>query len=127
MLASMSKAGNKKYFSLKFKEVYKGKRQAKYIFPEFIPHNYRSSHRTCSMKKHVLRNFPKFTGKHLYWSLFLIKLKASCRPWCFAVYFAKFVRTPFVQNTSRRLLLQLVTLTINKPRHIHSQYTTNPS
>ena len=26
---------------------------------------YRSSHRRCSMKKDVLENFAKFTGKHL--------------------------------------------------------------
>ena len=31
---------------------------------------YRSSHRRCSIKKSVLRNFSKFTGKHLYQSLF---------------------------------------------------------
>ena len=37
------------------------------------------------MKKGVLENFAKFTGKHLW--------------------FAKFSKTPFLQNTSRRLLL----------------------
>ena len=42
------------------------------------------------MKKHVLENFLKFTGKHR----------------CFPVNFAKFLRTPFVQNTSGRLLLK---------------------
>ena len=30
----------------------------------------RSSHQRCSMKKGVLRNFTKFTGKHLCRSLF---------------------------------------------------------
>ena len=35
----------------------------------------RSSHRRCSLKKSVLRNFAKFTGKHLRPSLFLIKLQ----------------------------------------------------
>ena len=34
----------------------------------------RSSHRRCSVKKDVLRNFKNFTGKHLCWSLSLIKL-----------------------------------------------------
>ena len=34
----------------------------------------RSSHRRCSVKKDVLRNFKDFTGKHLCWSLSLIKL-----------------------------------------------------
>ena len=36
----------------------------------------RSSHRRCSAKKVVLKNFAVFTRKHLYWSLFLIKLQA---------------------------------------------------
>ena len=31
---------------------------------------YRSSHQRCSVKKGVLRNFAKFTGKHLCQSLF---------------------------------------------------------
>ena len=30
----------------------------------FEPSNIRSSHQRCSMKKGVLRNFTKFTGKH---------------------------------------------------------------
>ena len=63
-------------------------------------------------KKGVLRNFAKFTGKHMYQSLFLIKLKGlgpatllKKRLWhrYFPVNFAKFLRTP--QNTSGRLLL----------------------
>ena len=29
----------------------------------------RSSHRKCSVKKGVLKNFSNFTGKHLCWSL----------------------------------------------------------
>ena len=35
-----------------------------------------SSHRRCSVKKGVLKNFANFKGKHLCWSLFLIKLQA---------------------------------------------------
>ena len=31
---------------------------------------YRSSQRGCSVKNDVLKNFAKFTGKHLCWSLF---------------------------------------------------------
>ena len=67
------------------------------------------------MKKGVLRNFTKLTGKHLYQSLFLNKV-ASFRPtillkrrlWhrCFPVDFAKFLRTPFFKNTSGRLILK---------------------
>ena len=35
---------------------------------------YRSSHQRCAMKKGVLRNFSKFTGKHLCRSLFFNKV-----------------------------------------------------
>ena len=34
---------------------------------------YGSSQRRCSVKKGVRKNFPNFTGKHLCWSLFLLK------------------------------------------------------
>ena len=34
----------------------------------------RSSQQKCSTKNSVLKKFPIFTGKHLCWSLFLIKL-----------------------------------------------------
>ena len=37
---------------------------------------FRSSHWRCSIKKGVLTNFVNFTGKHLSWNLFLIKLQA---------------------------------------------------
>ena len=89
----------------------------------------RSSHRRCSVKKDVLRNFAKFTGKHQYQSLFFYKVAglhlcqglsfnkvAGLRPatllkkrlWhrCFPVNFAKFLRISFLQNTSGRLLLE---------------------
>ena len=35
----------------------------------------RSSHRRCSVKKDVLRNLAKFTGKHLCRSLFFNKVR----------------------------------------------------
>ena len=37
----------------------------------------RSSHQRCSVKKGALKNFAKFTGKHLYQSLFLKKVAGS--------------------------------------------------
>ena len=40
---------------------------------------FRSSHRRCSFKKVVLRNFAKFIGKQLYLGLFLNKV-AGLRP-----------------------------------------------
>ena len=71
------------------------------------------------MKKGILKNFAKFTGKHLCQSLFFTKV-ADLRPatllkkrlWhrYFPVNFAKFLKTSFLQNTSRRLLLQFCLL-----------------
>ena len=64
----------------------------------------RSSHPEVLCKKGVLRNFAKFTGKHLCQGLFLNKV-ADLRPatllkkrlWHrrFTVNFAKFLKTPF--------------------------------
>ena len=67
-------------------------------------------------KKGVLRNFAKFTGKHLCQSLFFNKV-AGLRPgtllkkilWhrCFLVNFTKFLRTPFLTEHLGWLLLFL--------------------
>ena len=93
-----------------------------FIFrPKYIL--YRSSHQRCSLRKCVLRNFAKFTGKHLCQSLFFNKvvgLPATLlkkRLWhrCFPVNFVKFLRTPFLQNTSGRLLLSVIILKIDFP------------
>ena len=47
------------------------------IFTKLVPSQTpsRSSHRRCSVEKGVLKNLRNFTGKHLCWSLFLIKLQ----------------------------------------------------
>ena len=60
------------------------------------------------MKKDGLRNFTKFTGKHLCHSLRPATL-LNKRLWhrCFTVNFAKFLRIPFLQKTSGRLFLNL--------------------
>ena len=42
------------------------------LIPKYNPHT-KSSHRRCSAKKGVLRNFAKFTGKHLCLRLFFKK------------------------------------------------------
>ena len=63
----------------------------------------RSCHWRWFVKKDVLRNFAKFTGKHLCQRLFLNKVTGLHR--CFPVNFEKFLRTPFLQKTSERLLL----------------------
>ena len=69
-------------------------------------------------KKGILKNFTKFTGKHLCQSLFLIKLQALGpdirRPWqrCFPVNFAKFLRTPFLTKHLPWLLLSKMWLAL---------------
>ena len=88
---------------------------------------FRNSHRRCSVTKDVLRNFAKFTEKCLCQSLFFNKVaglrsailskkrlrpvtllkKRLCRRY-FPVNFAKFLRKPFLQNISGRLLQHLV-------------------
>ena len=51
-----------------------------------------SSHRRCSLRNRVLRNFAKLTGKHL-WPATLLKKRLWHR--CFPVNVAKFLRTMF--------------------------------
>ena len=87
----------------------------------------RSSHQRCSVWKGVLRNYAKFTGKYLCQNLFINKV-TGLRPatllkkrlWhrCFPVNFVKFLRTPFLQNTCGRQLLQEDLLKLS----IHSKY-----
>ena len=81
----------------------------------------RSSHRRCSVRRGFLRNFAKFSGKYLRQSLFFSKV-AGVRPatllkkrlWHrrFPMNFAKFLRTPFLWNTTgrKRLLLPFIYL-----------------
>ena len=84
----------------------------------------RSSHQRRSVWKGVLRNFAKLTEKHQRQSLFFNKV-TGLRPkallkkrlWhrCFPVYFAKFLTAPFLQNTSKRLLLNTCKNEANSP------------
>ena len=89
-----------------------------FLFANVLPFTFHtnasSSHQRCSLKKGVLRNFSKFTGKQLRHGLFLNKLaglrlatllKKSLWYKCFPVNFAKFLRKPFLQNTSSGQLL----------------------
>ena len=68
--------------------------------------SHRNSYQRCSIKEGFLKNFAKFTGKHLCQSFFLTELLA----WVlwqrfFPVNFAKFLRIIFLWNISGRLLL----------------------
>ena len=79
--------------------------------------HFRSSHQRCSIKKGVLKNFSKFTGKHLCWRLFFNKV-AGLQHRCFSVNFAKFLRTPFFTEHFRWLLVTLVFCTFLRVSHI---------
>ena len=77
---------------------------------------YRISLPEVFRNKDVLKNFLKFTEKHLCWSVFLIKLKAQASPPPFlrktpaqvcSMNFARFFRTP-IYDICERLLLVLV-------------------
>ena len=46
-----------------------------------------------ALKLGALENFAKFTGKHLCWRQFLMKLNT-----CFPMIFVKFSRTPIFQS-----------------------------
>ena len=81
----------------------------------------RSSCPEVFCKKGVLRNFVKLTGKHLCQSLFFNKVVAlrpatllKKRLWHrhFPTNFAKFLRTPFLQNTPGGCFYRLVNLSI---------------
>ena len=75
---------------------------------------FRSSHRTCFIKKAVLKNFAIFTGKHLCRNLFLIKLRAPCnfikkrfQHRCFPVNIAKLLTISILKNNCEWLLFLL--------------------
>ena len=73
------------------------------VIKNFINSNFGSSRPEMFCKKGVLRNFAKLTGKHMCWSLFLIKLPKACNfikketlaRRCFPVNFVKFLRILF--------------------------------
>ena len=62
-----------------------------------LKQSFRNSHRRCSIKKDVIKNFTKFTGT---------LLKAWLWHKCFLVNFVRFLRTLFSQSTSGGLLLK---------------------
>ena len=82
---------------------------------KFAAKSDRSSHQRCFLKKDVLKNFAKLTGKHLCQSFFFNNvaglrlatlLKNTLWHRCFPMNFAKFLRTPYLQNSCRRLPLK---------------------
>ena len=91
------------YHDSRGKVVLKTKRQKILWFP--YSKNYKA--KSCKGKVRkvgVVKNFANFTGKHLFWSLFLIKLQALLKrdsnTGVFLWNLQKFLRTPILQNTS---------------------------
>ena len=78
---------------------------------------YRSSHWRCSKKVGVTKNFANVTGKHLCWSIILIKFQAGLNAYnsfkkrlqyrCVPVKVVKFLRTPTLKNICKRVLLKV--------------------
>ena len=62
----------------------------------------KSSHWRCSVKRGVLRNFAKFTGKNMCQSLLFNKVATPAQ--VFSCEFCEILRRPILRNTSRRLL-----------------------
>ena len=88
----------------------------------------RSSHRKCSIKKAVLKNFAKFAEKHLCQILFFNKF-AGLRPatieketlaQVFSCEFSKFLRTLFFTEHLQWLLLDSFFLRINFSWKFHT-------
>ena len=75
----------------------------------FIKNICRSIRSQMFFKIGALKNFAIFTGKHLCWSLFLIKLQAFR---CFPMNIAKFLRAAFFIENFHCLLLQMFCFTI---------------
>ena len=64
----------------------------------------RNSHRRCSIKKAIIKNFTIFPGKLLK-ACNLIKKRLQHK--CFPVIIAKFLKAPIFQNIRERLVLHL--------------------
>ena len=80
----------------------------------YLVESHRSNHRRYSKEKGVLKNFTRFTRKHLCQSLFFNKVAGlryvtllKKRLWhrCFPVNFVKRLRTPILKNFCERLVL----------------------
>ena len=83
------------------------------VYVKYVFRTSRSSRLEMFCKKDVLKNFTKFTGKHLCPKpATLLKKRLSHR--CFPVNYAKFLRTPFVTEHLWWLLLSETILFVEK-------------
>ena len=94
----------------------------------FYLKTFRVCHQEVFYEKRVFRNFAKFTTKHLFRSIFFVKV-AGLQPatllkkrlWHrnFPVNFAKFLTTPILQDAFERLLLRFVVKLITYIHLLH--------
>ena len=77
----------------------------KWISNNFELNKYVHSKNNGNMDLTELNNYQKALGLQSQLSTDKIMFKLLAYLLCFPVNFAKFIRTPFLQNTSRRLLL----------------------
>ena len=105
-----------------FSTCYFTKPSWRLLLNAFLLNSFKISHRRCSLRKGILRNFAKFTGKHLCQGLLSNKVAGGGLVFslrihsCFPVNFPKFLRTHFLQNTFRRLLLPIVNCSTRSDR-----------
>ena len=92
---------------------------------------YRSSHWRCSVTKGIFRNFAKFTENHQSQGSFFIKVAGlrsttllKKRLWhrCFPVNCAKFLKTPFLTEHLRWLLLYVQSIYYTLPSQSNCSY-----
>ena len=102
------------------------KKKKKWQSPGHFTVQNRSSHQRCSVRKENSKNSQENTCARVS---FLKRALKACnfikkRLWhrCFPVNFAKFLRTPFSQNTSGRLLLFII-----KDYHFHQKLLSSNS
>ena len=74
-----------------------------YFVIHLLSHSCREVATGVVLYKDVLRNFAKFTGKHLCQCLSFNKKDTLAQ--AFSCEFCEILKTPFLQNTSKRLLL----------------------
>ena len=83
-------------------------------------HKTRSSQQRCSVRKSVLRNFAKFTGKHLWQSLSFNKRETLAQVFSFEFYeiFKNAFLTEHLWTTaSVKLKLRSVMMALHKNKH----------
>ena len=97
------------------------------VFAITIQMTTRSSHQRCSVRKDVLRNFAKSTGKHLRQVLFSHKVAGpepttllKKRLWhrCFPMKFTKFPRTTFHRTPLNDCFSTLQNVLVENPSKV---------